>query len=167
MLQTDQTATVATLNEPLRLLPGTDLLGRVAGSGLREPPHYVRRPDGEVVQLSGLLFVIAGHARPGTTPEQIAQRAGADLDVRIRPDQVAYVLEHKLHPLGIVAGPDGAAPELKRLDPMLALSHRVGVVSPGLVDAFARPLATLFAWPVLAGVLAVLAAFDGWLIGVH
>src|SRR3954463_15342023 len=130
MLQTDRPAPAPPPTGPLRLLPGTDLLGRVAGSGLREPPHYVRRPGGEVVQLSGLLVVIAGHARPGTTPEQIAQDAGADLDLRIGPEQVAYVLEHKLHPLGIVAGPDGAAPELKRLDPMLALSHRVGVVSP-------------------------------------
>jgi hypothetical protein len=38
-----------------RLLQDTELLGRVAGSGLREPPYLVRRCDGQVVQLSQLL----------------------------------------------------------------------------------------------------------------
>jgi hypothetical protein len=43
-----------------RLLAGTELIGRVPGSGLREPPYLVRRCDGQVVQLSRLLYVIAG-----------------------------------------------------------------------------------------------------------
>jgi hypothetical protein len=31
-----------------RLLPGTELIGQAAGSGLREPPYLVRRRDGQV-----------------------------------------------------------------------------------------------------------------------
>jgi putative peptide zinc metalloprotease protein len=153
--------------DALRLLRGVELLGRVEGSGLREPPHYVRRSDGQVVQLSRLLFVIAEHAQRGRSLEEIAERAGAQLDLRIRPDQVRYVLEDKLHPLGVVAGPDGATPALERLDPLLALKFRVGVVPPRAVRAIAAPFALLFATPVIAAVLASLVAFDVWLFAVH
>jgi putative peptide zinc metalloprotease protein len=153
--------------DALRLLPGVELLGRVEGSGLREPPYYVRRPDGQVVQLSQLFFVVAEHALGGRSLEEIAERAGARLDVRIRPDQVRYILEQKLHPLGVVAGPDGSLPKLERIDPLLALKFRVGVVGPRAVRAIAGPLAVLFAPPVMAGVLASLVAFDVWLFAIH
>ena len=46
---------------PPRLLEDTELIGQVAGSGLRKPPYLVRRRDGQMVQLSQLLYVIAGH----------------------------------------------------------------------------------------------------------
>ena len=151
----------------LRLLPDVELLGRVEGSGLREAPYYVRRPDGEVVQLSRLLYVVATHARPGRSLTAIAREAGGELDLNIRRDQVRYVLERKLHPLGVVAGADGSAPKLERLDPLLALKFRVGVVPPRAVQAVAGPLAALFRAPVMIVVLAGLLAFDAWLFGVH
>jgi putative peptide zinc metalloprotease protein len=154
-------------HDALRLLPGVELLGRVEGSGLREPPHYVRRPDGQVVQLSELLFVVAEHALRDRSLEEIAERAGARLGVRIRPDQARYILEKKLHPLGVVTGPDGSAPKLERLDPLLALKFRVAVLRPRAVRAIAAPLTVLFAAPVVVAVLASLAAFDVWLFAVH
>jgi putative peptide zinc metalloprotease protein len=154
-------------HDPLRLLPGVELLGRVEGSGLREAPYYVRRADGEVVQLSRLLYVIAEHAGSGRSLEEIGCHAGAELQLSIRPEQVHYVLEQKLHPLGLVAGPDGSAPKLERLDPLLALKFRVGVVRPRVVRAIAAPLSSLFRLPVMAGLLGGLLAFDAWLLGVH
>jgi putative peptide zinc metalloprotease protein len=156
-----------TSHEALRLLPGVELLGRVEGSGLREAPYYVRRPDGEVVQLSRLLYVLADLARPGRSLEQIARSAGAELERNIRPEQLRYVLEQKLHPLGLVAGSDGSSPKLERLDPLLALKFRVGVVRPRTVQAIAAPLSALFHVPVIGAVVAGLLAFDAWLVGVH
>jgi putative peptide zinc metalloprotease protein len=153
--------------DALRLLPGVELLGRVEGSGLREPPHYVRRSDGQVVQLSRLLFVIAEHALRGRSHEEIAEGAGAQLALRISPEQVRYVLEEKLHPLGIVAGPDGTTPALERVDPLLALKFRVGVVGPRAVRVVAAVLAPLFAVPAIAAVLGSLVAFDVWLFAIH
>jgi putative peptide zinc metalloprotease protein len=154
-------------HEPLRLLPGVEMLGRVEGSGLREAPYYVRRADGEVVQLSRLLYVLAERAQPGRSLEEIGRDAGARLELNIRPEQVHYVLEEKLHPLGLVAGPDGAAPKLERLNPLLALKLRVGVVPPGAVRAIAGPLAALFRAPVMIALLGGLLVFDAWLLGVH
>jgi putative peptide zinc metalloprotease protein len=154
-------------HDPLRLLPGVELLGRVEGSGLREAPYYVRRADGEVVQLSRLLYVVAEQARPGRSVEEIGRDAGARLELNIRPEQVDYMLEQKLHRLGLVAGADGAAPKLERLDPLLALRLRVGVVRPSAVRAIAGPLAVLFRAPVMGLLLGGLLAFDAWLVGVH
>src|ERR1700722_20754154 len=77
-----------------RLLAGTELIGQVAGSGLREPPYLVRRCDGQVVQLSHLLYTIASHM-DGRELAAIAADASQRLNVRITAEQIAYVAEHK------------------------------------------------------------------------
>lgn len=152
---------------PLALLPASELLGCSQSSGLREPPYLIRRPDGQVVQLSRLLYLVASHARPGRELPEIGARAGVELDLRITPDQVRYLLEKKLHPLGVVAGPGGEAPQLQRLQPMFGLRYRVGVVPPRVVDRIARLLSPLFLPPVIAAVLGGLVAFDVWIAAFH
>jgi putative peptide zinc metalloprotease protein len=87
--------------------------------------------------------------------------------VRITPEQVRYLLEKKLHPLGIVSGPAGEAPRLERLQPMFGLRYRVGVVPPRMVDRVARLLSPLFLPPVIAAVLCGLVAFDVWVAAFH
>jgi putative peptide zinc metalloprotease protein len=149
---------------PMRLLPGSELLGPVDGSALQEPPHLVRRPDGQVVQLSRLLYVVAEHARPELDITDMATQVGAELDVRIRPDQVAYLLEHKLHPLGVVTGADGATPRLERRNPVFGLRMRAGVIPPAAVNAIGGALRHLFRPPIVALALISLLAFDAWLL---
>jgi putative peptide zinc metalloprotease protein len=149
-----------------RLLAGTELIGRVAGSGLREPPYLVRRCDGQVVQLSQLLYVIASRM-DGRPLAAIATDAGARLDVRISAEQIAYVAEHKLVPLGLVAPRDGSPPSLERLNALLALRFRAGVVGERAVNALASVLRPLFLPPVVIAALAALAACDLWLATSH
>ena len=95
-----------------RLLEGTELLGRFEGSGLREPPYLVRRRDGQIVQLSRVLYVLANDM-DGRKLAATAESAGARLDLRITPEQIAHVAEHKLAPLGLVAHRDGSEPSLE------------------------------------------------------
>jgi putative peptide zinc metalloprotease protein len=161
------TAAALRPTSPLRLLPGIELLGQLHGSGLREPPHLVRRPDGQVVQLSRLLYLVARHAEPHTDLEEIAARVGDELDLRLRPDQVEYLLEQKLHPLGVVAGADGSSPALERVNPIFGLRMRVGVVSPQSVGRLGAALRWLFLPPVMACVVGTLVAFDIWLLTSH
>jgi hypothetical protein len=104
-----------------QLLAGTELIGRAAGSGLREPPYLVRRRDGQVVQLSQLLYVIASQM-DGRGLAVIADSAGARLDLRITPEQVAYLAEHKLAPLGLVAYRDGSTSKLAPRNALLVRS---------------------------------------------
>ena len=44
---------------PPRLAEGIELIGEFEGSGFKEPPLLARRADGQVVQLSRLLFLVA------------------------------------------------------------------------------------------------------------
>ena len=145
-----------------RLLEGTELLGRFEGSGLREPPYLVRRRDGQIVQLSRVLYVIA-NCMDGRKLAAIAESAGARLDLRITPEQIAHVAEHKLAPLGLVAHRDGSEPSLERVNALLALKFRAGIVPERAVNALAAVLRVLFLAPVVIAALAALLACDVWL----
>jgi putative peptide zinc metalloprotease protein len=149
-----------------RLLPGTELLGRAEGSGLREPPYLVRRCDGQVVQLSRVLYVIASKM-DGRKLEAVAKSAGAELELRIAPEQIAYVSEQKLAPLGLTTHRDGAMPRLQPRNALLALRFRVGVLHERAVNALIRPLEFLFVPPVIAGAIVALVGCDVWLATSH
>ena len=51
----------------------------LAELGLREPPYVIRRPDGQVVQLSRLLYLVASHAQPGRELAEIGTRRGLSI----------------------------------------------------------------------------------------
>ncbi len=149
-----------------RLLAGTELVGQAAGSGLREPPYLVRRCDGQVVQLSGLLYVIAG-CMDGRELAAIADSAGARLELRITPEQVAHVAEHKLAPLGLVPHRDGSVPRLERRNALLGLRFRAGIAPERAVNTLAGVLRPLFLSPLVVAVVAALVACDVWLGASH
>jgi putative peptide zinc metalloprotease protein len=50
------------------LADGVELLGEYQGSGYSQPPSLVRRADGQVIQMSALLYRVAcridGHRGP-------------------------------------------------------------------------------------------------------
>jgi putative peptide zinc metalloprotease protein len=144
------------------LLDGTELVGQREGSGLREPPFLVRRRDGQLIELSRLLYVIA-QFMDGRALGEIAKSAATRLEVRVTAEQVAYVAQEKLAPLGLVTYRDGRVPALRRRDALLALKFRVGVVPERAVNALASLMKPLFAPPVVIAALLALAACDVWL----
>jgi putative peptide zinc metalloprotease protein len=146
-----------------RLVAGTELIGQLDGSGLREPPYLVRRSDGQVVQLSRLLFVIAGQL-DGSDLAAVSERAGHVLGLRIAPDKVAYVIERKLAPLGIVSDDGAAPPDLQPRDLLLGMRLRAALVPASFVRRLACWLRPAYRPPVVAIALGLLAGLDGWLI---
>jgi putative peptide zinc metalloprotease protein len=163
---TDETSAAATaaveeLRSP-RLLPGTELIGRFAGSGLREPPYLVRRSDGQIVQLSQTLYEIASRM-DGHDLAAIADSAGRSLKLRLTPEHVAHVAEHKLAPLGIVAYRDGSTATLQRPNAVLALRFRAGILPAPIVNALARFFRPLLLPPIVIAAFAALVACDLWL----
>jgi putative peptide zinc metalloprotease protein len=145
-----------------RLLEGTELLGRFEGSGLRQPPYLVRRHDGQIVQLSQLLYVIASQM-DGRELAAIADSAGARLDLKITPEQVSHVAEHKLAPLGLIADRNGSVPKLERRNALLALKFRAGIIPERAVNTLAGTLKGLFLAPVVIATVAALLVLDVWL----
>ena len=149
------------------LIPGTELLGQERDSALVDAPYLVRRADGEIVQVAGLLFLIAAEADGTRSLEDISRSVSRKLGRLVSPANLSYVVERKLRPLGLLLNPDRSVPALRRLDPLLGLRFRVRLLSASVVGAIAGALRFLFLPPIVAAVLLVLAAADVWLVAAH
>src|SRR5258708_2300606 len=97
--------TTARTDEPTKrrpcLLPGTSLVGEYLESGFREPSFLARRADGQVVQLSHLLYVIADAADGVNDCDEIAALATNRLSRRVSAANVIHLIERKLEPCGV------------------------------------------------------------------
>lgn len=135
---------------------GTDLLGRTRGSGYRHPPSLARRADGQVIQLTPLLYAVLEAIDGERGFEAIAARVSERTGRTVRATDAVYLTAAKLIPLGLVRAPDGSEPELPTANPLLALRCKFVVSDPHLTRRITRPFAALFR-PSL--VLLFLAAF--------
>ena len=68
---------VATADRP-RLAEGIELIGEYEDSGFKEAPSLARRADGQVIQLSRMLYAVAQQADGSHSIEEIAAGAGED-----------------------------------------------------------------------------------------
>src|SRR5437764_69294 len=121
-----------------------ELLGEYEGSGLEEPPSLVRRGDGQVIQLPGLLYSVAARADGAHTYADIAREVSAEIQRGLDAEQVRFLADEKLRPLGIVAGPAGDAPVLHKADAFLALRLRMAVIPEGVSNGLGRLFQPLF-----------------------
>jgi putative peptide zinc metalloprotease protein len=151
---------------PPRLAEGVELLGVYKDSGYTQPPSLVRRADGQVIQMSPLLYQVACRIDGSRDPDAIAALVSADLGRSLDARQVRYLITAKLLPLGVIAA-EGVPRALPKANPLFALRAR-GTLLPerivNLVAAFLRPL---FRWPVVVAVIASVLAVDYWLFAVH
>ncbi|GAA4614453.1 hypothetical protein [Saccharopolyspora hordei] len=150
------------------LVEGTELIGQYQGSGHREPPYLVRRVDGQVLQLSHLLYLVAAGLDGRRTYGQLAAELSSAWNREIAPEQVSYLVENRLRLAGIVASGAGTAPEqpaplLKSRDRLLALKFRVALVPEHVVAVIARTFQPLFWPPVVVLVLTAFVAAETWL----
>ncbi len=154
-----------------RLADGVELLGEYQDSGYSQPPSLVRRADGQVIQMSALLYQVTCRIDGCRGPAAIAQQVSADLGRLLNADQVRYLLTAKLMPLGVVARPDVPAglpePGLPKANPLLALRARGTLLPERAVNAVGTLLRPLFRWPVVVAVVASVLAVDYWLFAVH
>lgn len=148
----------------LRLAEGLELIGQYQGSGFQEPRYLVRRSDGQIIQLPRLMYLLAANLDGNRDLVQLADVLSAEFDKVVRPDQVAYLVDNRLRPAGIVAAdprsaPAGVAPAIAlRSDPLLAFKFRIGVIPEQLAWRIAGLFRPMF-WPPV--ILAMLAAFVG------
>jgi putative peptide zinc metalloprotease protein len=153
--------------QPLRRSDGIDLMGEYAHSGFKEPHYLARRADGQVVQLTHLLFLIAQAADGTRSTGEIAEQVSAEYGRQVSADNVIQLATKRLRPLGVLTAADGTTPALARNDPMLALRFRARVVKPRAVEAITAVFRPLFHTPVVVLVLAALVGIDVWVFGFH
>src|SRR3954451_12577982 len=108
----------------LTLADGVELIGEYEGSGFKEPPLLARRGDGQMIQLTRLLYLVAAACDGGRDPEAVAEQASAHYGRRVSPGNVQTLVDRKLRPLGVLALPDGSTPKLPKRAPVMALRHR-------------------------------------------
>lgn len=152
------------------LVPGTELIGRYQGSGHREAPYLARRPDGQVLQLSRLLYLVAAGLDGRRSFAELAAQLSGESGRGVTPGQVFYLVENRLRLAGIVAAgsetdrPPEAAP--KGRDRLLALKFRVALVPEHVVAVIARVFQPLF-WPPVVAVVLVAFVVADVLLAVH
>jgi putative peptide zinc metalloprotease protein len=162
MIPTDSTLAAHTSTVP-RPADGTELIGQYSGSGFTEPRYLACRGDGQVVQLSERVFLLAGLVDGRRDLDELAAALGAEIDRTVTAAQVAFLLDNRLRPAGLVVS--DAGPSLPaRPDPLLMLTCRVRLVPERVVWAIAGVLGPLFAAPVVALMLAGFVAVDALIL---
>lgn len=165
----EPTAPLGTVHPVPRLSAGLRLHGEYQGSGFTEPRYIARRGDGQVIQLSRLLYLVSTAIDGVRDLEMVSFRVSAEYGRELSPENIAYLIEHKLEPLGVTAPPgqpDGevAAP---KSDLLLALKfHRV-LFRENAVARIAAALAWLHRPLMVVLVLAGFAGLDVWLFGYY
>ena len=89
---------------------GIELLGEMSHSGFREPPRLVRRGDGQVLQLTPLLYDVLSAVDGRRGAPDLAEEVSARAEKRLSPEDIQFLVEKKLRPLGVLRCPDGSEP---------------------------------------------------------
>ncbi|GAA2804121.1 hypothetical protein [Saccharopolyspora taberi] len=146
---------------------GVELIGEYQGSGYQDPPYLARRADGQVVQLSRLLYLVAVRLDGRRTYERLATELGAEYGRGITAEQVLFLVDNRLRPAGMVeSGGSGHPAPLVRGKPdrLLALRFRVALLPERVAGRIARVFQPLFWPPVVIAALVALVLGDTWLI---
>jgi putative peptide zinc metalloprotease protein len=153
--------------QPPRLAEGIELLGEFEDSGFKEAPWLARRADGQTIQLTRLLHLVAEAADGRRSYEQMAEVVTQGLGRGVSGDNVQFLVEKKLRPLGVLAAEDGSSPKVDKPDPLLALKFRTALVPDHVTRAFTTVFRPLFFPPVIAVIFCAFLAAIGWLFFVH
>ena len=149
-----------------RLADGVELLGEYQDSGYSQPPSLVRRADGQVIQMSPLLYQVTCRIDGSRDPAAIAKLVSADLGRSLNADQVRQLITAKLLPLGIVAA-EGAPAVPPKANPLFALRARGTLLTERAANVAAALLRPLFGAPVVVAVVGSVLVVDWWLFAVH
>jgi putative peptide zinc metalloprotease protein len=118
-----------------------------------------------------LLYLLAASLDGQRNYAQIASVLSVEFGKTVQADQVAFLLDNRLRPVGIVAadsvaggpgtGKPGGAPKMAvKSDPLLALKFRVGVVPERVVWRIAGVFGPMFWPPVIAAALVAFVSLD-------
>jgi len=152
---------------PPKLAEGVELIGPGENSGFKEPPALARRGDGQMVQLTPLLYAVAANVDGTRDYAAVAEAVTEETDRGVSADNVRTLVVDKLRPLGILAAADGSSPPMEKPDPLLALKFRKAIIPERVAYKVARLFKPLFFPPVVLAALAGLVVFDVWLFTQH
>ncbi|HWH33878.1 MAG TPA: hypothetical protein VNT56_00985 [Acidimicrobiales bacterium] len=127
----------------------------------------MRRADGQTIQLTELLYLVAEAADGQRDFAAIAEVVGEAYGKTLSPENVEHLVDAKLRPLGVLTAADGSSPPMERPDALLALKFKTKVVPERVVRSICVLFKPLFPGVVVVAVLGGLVAFDIWLFFVN
>jgi putative peptide zinc metalloprotease protein len=155
--------TTETAERPLERADGLELIGEFQHSGFVEPPSIVRLSSGQTVQLTELLYVVLTCIDGQRDLDAIAAAVSEKIGKTASADNVRFLAEEKLRPLGLLKQPDGSNPEVAKPDPLLGIKGRFTLLNEERTQRLTAPFQFLFAPPIVVAVLATFVAVVGWL----
>ena len=150
--------------EGAELAEGVELLGEYEGSGYREAPYLIRRRDGQVVQVSHLIHLIADALGPGVTFARVAEQVSQAFGREVSAANVAYLVDQRLRPTGVLRGAGDDSGSFRRANPLLALRLRLPLVPERAHRHATRVCLPLFRPPLVVAALAGFVALDAWVV---
>ena len=94
---------MTTLVDAPARVDGVQLLGEMVGSGYRTPPALVRRGDGQILQLTPLLYLVLDAVDGRRTLRRDRRPSSARAMRRsVSEDDVATLVDGHLRPLGLL-----------------------------------------------------------------
>lgn len=141
------------------LAPGTEVVGCYRGSGYKERRYLVRRPDGQWLQLTPLLYRVAAAIDGTRSAADIAAVVGPQVDREVSAENVELLLG-KLSNLGLFTSTDRSKPDL-----LLGMRVRRPWIPARVVRPIAARLAPLFSVPLMLLVVAGFVAADIRVLG--
>jgi putative peptide zinc metalloprotease protein len=142
---------------------GVQLLGAVQGSGYRRAPALVRRADGQTIQLTPLLYQLLTEIDGSRAYTELAAALSESTGRLATADDVRFLVEAKLRPLGLLRRPDGSEPAVRKANPLLALRLKFVVSNPAVTNFLAAPFTAFFRLPVVLAVVATFATMTWWI----
>jgi putative peptide zinc metalloprotease protein len=143
---------------------GLRLFGAHRGSGYRIPPSLVQRADGQVVQLTPLLYSVLCAVDGSRTEAEIADAVSARVQRAVVAEDVHALAEGQLRPLGLLKRADGGEPAVRKANPLLALRFRYVVSDPQRTRWLTAPFAVLFHPAAVVAITAGFAAVAYWVL---
>ncbi|WP_018681222.1 hypothetical protein [Actinokineospora enzanensis] len=143
---------------------GVELIGEMRGSGYRRPPALVRRRDGQVVQLTPLLYQVLSAVDGQRDHRAVADAVSAAIRRRVSADDVRTLLDGKLRALGLLRLADGSEPAPRKATPLLGLRLRCVISNPEVTRRVTAPFAALFAPVVVVLAVAAFLAISYWVL---
>ena len=159
----------------IRVVDGVEFLGRYDGSGYQGEQYLIRRPDGQLLRLSQLLYLVLEAVAASSSLAEAAAHVTTSLRRDVTAENISYLIENQLGQLGVfddAAGPGDAAadtPPVPAGSPRpaaraFALRFRRPLLPARAHLRATRALERLFDARVVGVVLVALAAADAWLL---
>jgi putative peptide zinc metalloprotease protein len=160
-----------------RLDSGVELLGRYEQSGYSGEQYLLRRPDGQVLQLSKLLYLVASALRATSSLQEAAEQVSGQFGKLVSAENIEYLIDNKLrqldiferrpgHPRQEATGTteSGRSVAPRQTGGMLSLRFRRALFPARAHLRITVALQRLFDRRVAGVVLVALLAADAWLL---